>query len=70
MEIQSSLKIPMGFSLSNRKDLYLCLVAGFSKSSPGCIDMDRKSSAILVAGRRPFVRHSEYFTVGIHCRGC
>lgn len=47
MEVQSSLKIPMGFSLSNRKDLYLCLVAGFSKSSPGFIDMDSKSSAIL-----------------------
>lgn len=69
MEIQSVLKIPMGFSLSNRNDLYLCLVAGSSKSSPGFMATDRKRSAILGCWKEAII-HSEHFTVGIRCRGC
>lgn len=64
-----SLEDTMGFSLSNRNDLYPCLVAGFSKSSPGFIDMDRKSRAILGCWKEAII-HNEHFTVGIHCRDC
>lgn len=69
VEIQSSLKISMGFSLLNRNDLYLWLVAGLPKSSPGFIDVDRKSSTILGCWKEA-ISHYEHFTAGVHCRGC
>lgn len=42
----------------------ICLVAGFSKSSPGFIDMDRKSSAILDCWKEAVIQ-KEHFTVDI-----
>lgn len=59
----------MGFSLLNRNNLYLWLVAGFPKSSPGFLDMDRKSSTILGCWKKA-ISHHEHFTAGVHCRGC